>query len=68
MTGESEAQRITVFVKKMVYDEDGVEGRSRAHFLATFNPAQVRASGSDGPSGWKKGATVGGGADDCLPF
>lgn len=68
MTGESEAQRITVFVKKMVYDEDGVEGRSRAHFLATFNPAQVRASGLDGRSGWKKRATVGGVLMTCLPF
>lgn len=41
MTGESEVERIVIHVRKIVYDEATVEGQSRAHFLSTYDAAQV---------------------------
>lgn len=43
MTGETEEQRINVFIKKMVYDDTQLEGRSRSYFLENFDGSQVRA-------------------------
>jgi hypothetical protein len=42
MTGETENMRIVVYIKKIVYDEDTVEGRSRKFFISKFDGTQVR--------------------------
>lgn len=40
MTGDTEQQRLQLAIQAIIYDKLSPEGRTREHFIKTFNPAQ----------------------------